>query len=60
MADISKCSGDRCSDRFKCYRFMAIDDKLQVYFRKPPFTKDGCKYMIEFDLKKKKGRKVGI
>jgi len=38
MADITKCSGDNCPIKDKCYRFTAPDSTLlQSYFMEPPF-----------------------
>lgn len=43
MADISKCSGEDCPVKEKCYRFTApTSEFMQSYFFKPPFEiKDG-------------------
>lgn len=43
MADISKCSGEDCPVKEKCYRFTATASEfMQSYFFEPPLKiKDG-------------------
>lgn len=42
MSDISKCSGEGCPHKEKCYRFTApADEYRQAYFTKPPIKDDG-------------------
>lgn len=37
MADITKCSGDDCPLKDKCYRYTAVADEFwQAFFVKPP------------------------
>lgn len=45
MADISKCSGDGCKDKERCYRYTAPDGFWQSYFKTPPIDHNGeCGY----------------
>ena len=38
MADITKCSGDNCPIKDKCYRFTAPTEEFgQSYFMEPPY-----------------------
>lgn len=37
MTDITKCSGEGCPVKEKCYRFTAVPGIVQSMFRKPPF-----------------------
>jgi len=42
MSDISKCSGEGCPHKEKCYRFTApADEYRQAYFTKPPIKDNG-------------------
>lgn len=38
MADITKCRGDGCPRREKCYRYTAEEDKYQSYLVVSPHT----------------------
>jgi hypothetical protein len=42
MADITKCKGDGCPIKEKCYRFTAIADEYQSYFGNPPIKDGKC------------------
>jgi hypothetical protein len=46
MSDITKCRGDNCPHRVKCYRFIAPGSvDYQSYFVDPPIKDDGsCEY----------------
>lgn len=47
MADITKCTGDKCPIKTKCYRFLApADNEWQSFFSELPydFEKDDCDY----------------
>ena len=39
MPDITKCSGDGCSLKKQCYRFLAKDSEMQSYLIEIPFNK---------------------
>lgn len=39
--DTTKCSGNNCPHKEKCYRFTAKADECQAYFVTPPIDKDG-------------------
>lgn len=41
MADISKCNGENCSVKEKCYRYTAPEDEYQSYVIAPYKIKDG-------------------
>ena len=47
MPDITKCSGEHCKRRDKCYRHTAPSSDHQSWFGKPPVDrKDGhCEYV---------------
>lgn len=48
MSDISKCSGEGCKLKKKCYRFTAKSGMRQSYFSKPPIKEDGkCDYFYK-------------
>lgn len=38
MADITKCSGEGCTRKSSCYRYLAPADDFQSMFIEPPFT----------------------
>jgi len=40
MADITKCSGQDCPIKKKCYRYTAIDGYWQSYFFASPINRD--------------------
>lgn len=44
--DISKCTGDNCPHKEKCYRFTSLGSiDYQSYFVTPPIKEDGsCEY----------------
>ena len=43
--DITKCKGEGCDNKERCYRFLAEPDYLQSYFIGSPLDKDGnCLY----------------
>lgn len=42
MADITKCSGEGCDLKEKCYRFTAKDGFRQSYFAEPPIKNGEC------------------
>jgi hypothetical protein len=45
MTDISKCSGEGCEQKEKCYRFTTIaDEQWQSYFTEPPIKDGKCEY----------------
>jgi hypothetical protein len=42
MSDITKCRGDNCPHRVKCYRFIAPGSvDYQSYFVTPPIDEEG-------------------
>jgi hypothetical protein len=48
MANITKCTGDNCPIKEKCYRFTAISSKYQSWFS-PPYGRDEpntCYYFL--------------
>jgi hypothetical protein len=50
MADISKCRGNDCPLRNKCYRYLAIPSRWQSYFHGESGLsndKSKCEYIIE-------------
>ena len=42
MADITKCMGDGCPIKEKCYRYTAKESTYQSYFTKAPFDGEKC------------------
>lgn len=42
MADITKCRGDGCIVKEKCYRYTAKDSSYQSYFVEVPFREGKC------------------
>lgn len=43
MTDISKCDGERCTRKDKCYRHVVSEDDLwQSWTASPPLCEDGC------------------
>jgi hypothetical protein len=42
MADITKCRGDGCIIKEKCYRFTAKADEYQAYFLESPIKDGKC------------------
>ena len=52
MSDITMCEGIGCPIREKCYRYMAIDDRIQYYFIKTPFKYDFCGKFISAEEEK--------
>ena len=48
MADISKCSGEGCSLKNRCYRFTVKSSTYQSFFSTPPNRKPyKCSYFWE-------------
>ena len=48
MADITMCSGYRCSTKENCYRFTApINEYAQSYFAKVPGKDKSCNHYWE-------------
>jgi hypothetical protein len=45
MPDFCMCPGDECPIKNQCYRYRAVQDLAQSYFRDIPynFVKNGCK-----------------
>lgn len=53
MSDITKCTGNDCSMKASCFRFLAEDEgENQTFFSKPPFLveegKSKCKFYWHF------------
>ena len=48
--DISKCTGEGCKLKNRCYRFTVKPDFMQSYFGKPPIHKKLCMYFIDDKL----------
>jgi hypothetical protein len=42
MADITKCSGQECPAKEKCYRYTANESMYQAYFAEPPIENGKC------------------
>ena len=48
MADITKCTGENCPLKDRCYRFTAkADEYRQAYFGAPPIKEGKCEYFWE-------------
>jgi hypothetical protein len=46
MTTLTMCTGSGCSLRRKCYRHLAIPDRLQSYFAMPPWVEDKCEKFL--------------
>jgi hypothetical protein len=42
MADITKCNGQGCPVKEKCYRYTAKESMYQSYFSEPPIKDNKC------------------
>ncbi len=52
MADITKCTGEKCPLKARCYRFTApADEYMQAYFGAPPIKDGKCEHFWEFGKK---------
>ena len=50
MVDITKCTGENCHLKNKCYRFRSKPGRLQSYFIEIPIQEDNsCDYFISAD-----------
>lgn len=48
VTDITKCTGENCPFKDRCYRFTAkADEYRQAYFGEPPIKEGKCKYFWE-------------
>ena len=47
MADICKCTNDKCPIKEQCYRWTAEDEDLQAYSHFSPDEKGYCSMQIE-------------
>jgi hypothetical protein len=47
MSDITKCSGEGCNVKKKCYRFTANSGYWQSYFGTPPIKDGKCDYFYK-------------
>lgn len=70
MADIAKCSGNKCPLKETCYRYKAPDSVFQFFLLEPPVKDGKCEYYWEMTKvvktkktkkndTKRKGRRVG-
>ncbi len=46
MPDISKCDGEGCPRRDRCYRYVTPGCRWQSSFAAPPLCEDGCEEFI--------------
>jgi hypothetical protein len=46
LPNITMCNGENCEARLTCYRFTAIKNEWDFYFKKPPIVNNGCEYYI--------------
>ena len=53
MPDITMCNGEDCPLKKKCYRYMALPEKLQPYFCESPIEGDKCSSFMPFNSKDK-------
>lgn len=49
MADITKCKGEGCPFKERCYRFTAKGAYYQSYFQFPPIKGKVCEYYWEVE-----------
>lgn len=47
MPDITKCNGEGCQIKDKCYRFTSVADSYQSYFVTPPFQIENGEFKCE-------------
>lgn len=52
MVDMTKCSGDGCEKKNQCYRHMAHESALQLYFIEPPVRNGECEYFCCYNAPK--------
>lgn len=51
MTDITKCKGEDCPQKDKCYRFTAPESEMQSYFAESPFNGKRCDYFLNTEPK---------
>ena len=51
MPDITKCTGEGCPLKDKCYRFTCRPDYLQSYFVEVPYKDGDCKHLLDTRIK---------
>lgn len=49
MVDITKCSGEGCHLRERCFRYMAKSDAYHPSYMAPPIKEGACDSFIEID-----------
>jgi hypothetical protein len=50
--DITMCSGEGCTKKESCYRFVAVADDYQSFFVSPPIKEGECENYWKTDLRK--------
>ena len=52
MSDVVMCEGIECPIRSKCFRYTAVADMHQFYFKQTPFKYDFCGKFISAEEEK--------
>lgn len=53
MPDITKCDGNNCPLKERCWRFISADSMIQSYFINPPIKDNGeCDHFWDIEEEK--------
>jgi hypothetical protein len=54
MPTLTKCSGNGCEMKNKCFRYTSPSNSYQSYFTEVPLKENGtCDYFLQVDIKRK-------